>query len=95
MCFDLEDDQCGRCTVLPTQLKAPGGEAMTAILQKMILSKNEAMLTAEEELVWAREWFRADCAARAVQTCQDAARHYISIRDARAAVITLMRAHSI
>ena len=32
------------------------------------------MLTAEDELVWARELFRADYAARAIRTCQDAER---------------------
>ena len=41
---------------------------------KKVLRKNEAMLTAEEELVLARELFRADCAARYIRTCQDAER---------------------
>jgi hypothetical protein len=55
---------------------------------KKVLRKNEAMLTAEEELVLARERFRADCAARAIRTCQDAERHYIRIQDARATVVS-------
>ncbi len=37
-----------------------------------VLSKNEAMLTAEDKLVWARERLRADCAARAIRTYQEA-----------------------
>jgi hypothetical protein len=36
------------------------------------LSTNEAILTAEDELVWARERFHADCAARAISTYQEA-----------------------
>jgi hypothetical protein len=48
-------------------------------------------LSAEDELIWARERFRADCAARAIRTC-DAEWHYTRIRDARAAVV---RAHCI
>ncbi len=50
------------------------------------------MLTVKDELVWAREQFRADCAARAIRTCQDAEWHYTRILDARAAVV---RAYSI
>ncbi len=49
-------------------------------------------LSAEDELVWARERFRADSAARATRTCEDAEWHYTRIRDARAAVV---RAHCI
>ena len=33
------------------------------------------MLTAEDELVWARERFRADCAARAIRTYMEASEH--------------------
>jgi hypothetical protein len=68
--------------------KSAGGEGSAYHISIKVLSKNEAMLTAEEELIWARERFRVDCAAaRAIRTCQ---RHYIRIRDARAA---LVRAH--
>ena len=42
----------------------------------LTLSKNKAWLSAEDELVWARERFRADCAARAIRTCEDAEWHY-------------------
>jgi hypothetical protein len=42
------------------------------------LSKTKAMLTVEDELVWARDRFPADCAARAIGTCQDAETHYIT-----------------
>jgi hypothetical protein len=49
-------------------------------------------LSAEDKLVWARERFRADCAARAIRTSEDAEWHYTRIRDARSAVV---RAHSI
>ncbi len=72
--------------------KSDGGESNDSYIVKTVLRGNEAMLTAEEELVWARKRFRADCAARAIQTCQDAERHYICILDAHAAVV---RAHSI
>jgi len=51
------------------------------------LIKNEAWLSAEDEQAWARERFRADCAARAIRTCEDAEWHYTRIRDARAAVV--------
>ena len=61
-------------------------------LSMRALSKNEACLSAEDELVWARERFQADCAARAIRTSEDAEWHYTRIRDARAAVV---RAHSI
>jgi len=44
-------------------------------------------LSAEDKLVWARELFRADCAARAIRTSEDAEWHYTRIRDARAAVV--------
>jgi hypothetical protein len=67
-----------------------GGEGDHYTLSMRALSKTEAMLTAEDEPLWARERFRADCAARAIRTCQDAERHYIRIWDARAA---LVRAH--
>jgi hypothetical protein len=40
-----------------------GGEGNDFHISIKVLSKNEAMLTAEDELVWARERFRADCAA--------------------------------
>ena len=69
-----------------------GGGGNDSYIVKTVLRKNEAMLTAEEELVWARERFRADCAARAIRTCQDAEWHYIHIQDARAEVV---RAHCI
>ncbi len=67
-----------------------GGELEHYNLSMRALSKNDAMLTAEDELVWARERFQADCAAQAIQTCQDAEWHYTRIWDARAAVV---RAH--
>ncbi len=63
------------------------GEGDHYTLSLRALSKNKAMLTVEDEMVWARERFRAACAARAIRTCQDAERHYICIRDARAAVV--------
>jgi hypothetical protein len=47
-----------------------GGDDYHTLIK--VLSKNEAMLTAEDELVWARERFRADCAARAIRTYQEA-----------------------
>jgi hypothetical protein len=56
---------------------AEGGN--DSYIVKTILRKNEAMLTAEEELLWARERFRADCAARAIRTCQDTERHYMDL----------------
>ncbi len=65
-----------------------GGELEHYTLSMRALSKNEAMLTVEDELVWARERFRAACAARAIRTCQDAESHYIRILDARAAVVS-------
>ena len=55
-------------------------------------AKRGQHLAAEDELVWARERFRADCAARAIRTSEDAEWHYTRIRDARAAVV---RAHCI
>ncbi len=51
------------------------------------LCMNEALLTAEDQLVWTREQFPADCAARAIRTCQDTLHWY-----SRAAVV---RAHII
>ncbi len=76
-------------TFYATWLKACGRGGDNYHISIKALSKNEAMLTAEDELVWAREQFRADCAARAIRTCQDAVseRHYIGIRDARAALV--------
>ncbi len=68
--------------------KSAGGEGNDYHIAIKALSKNEAVLTAEDELVWARERFRADCAALAIRTCQDAKRHYIRIRDACAAVVS-------
>jgi hypothetical protein len=50
-----------------------GGGGDDCHISIRILSKDEAMLTAEDELVWARKRFRADCAARAIRTCEDAA----------------------
>jgi hypothetical protein len=49
-----------------------GGEGDDYHISIKVLSKNEAMLTAEDELVWARERFRADFAARAIRTYQEA-----------------------
>lgn len=49
-----------------------GGEGDDCHISIRILSKDEAMLTADEELVWARERFRADCAARAIRTYLEA-----------------------
>ncbi len=48
-----------------------GGECDDYHISIKLLSKNEAMLTAEDKLVWARERFRADCAARAIRTYQE------------------------
>ncbi len=56
---------------LRTMDKSAGGEGYDSYIVKTVLRKNEAMLTAEEVLVWARERFRADCAARAIRTCQN------------------------
>ena len=46
--------------------KSAGGEGNDSYMVKKVLRKNEAMLTVEDELVWARERFRADCATRAI-----------------------------
>ena len=70
---------------LPSHQRRGGSEHCPQSLRT--LSKNEAWLSAEDELVWARERFRADCAARAIRTCEDAEWHYTRIRDARAAVV--------
>ena len=67
--------------------RSAGGESEHYPQSLRTLSKNEAWLSAEDELVWARERFRADCAARAIRTCEDAEWHYTRIRDARAAVV--------
>ena len=67
--------------------RSAGGESEHYPQSLRTLSKNEAWLSAEDELVWARERFRADCAARAIRTCEDAEWHYSRIRDARAAVV--------
>ncbi len=48
--------------------KSAGGEGDDYHISIKVLSKNEALLTAEDELVR----FRADRAARAIRTCQDA-----------------------
>ncbi len=69
-----------------------GGENEHYTESMRTLSKIEAWLSAEDELVWTRERFRADCAARAIRTCEDAEWHYTRILDARAAVV---RAHCI
>ena len=49
-----------------------GGKGDHYHISIKVLSKNEAMLTAEDELVWARERFRADCAAWAIRTYLEA-----------------------
>ncbi len=49
-----------------------GGEGDDYHISIKVWSKIKAMLTAEDELVWARERFRADCAARAIHTYQEA-----------------------
>jgi hypothetical protein len=49
-----------------------GGEGNYYDISIRVLSKDEALLTAEDELVWARERFRADCAARAIRTYLEA-----------------------
>ena len=67
--------------------RSAGGESEHYPQSLRTLSKNEAWLSAEDELVWARERFRADCAARAIRTCENAEWHYTCIRDARAAVV--------
>jgi hypothetical protein len=72
--------------------KSTVGEGNDYHISIKALRKNEAMPTVEDELVWARERFRADCAALAIRTCQNAERHYIRILYARAAVV---RAHII
>ncbi len=49
-----------------------GGEGDDYHISIRVLSKDETMLTAEDELVWARERFRADCAVRAIRTYLEA-----------------------
>ncbi len=68
---------------LRTMDKTAGREGDDSYIVKTVLRKNKEMLTAEEKPVWARELFRADCAAQAIRTCQDAERHYIRIRENR------------
>ncbi len=49
-----------------------GGEGNEYHISIKVLNKDGAILTAKDELVWARERFRADCAARAIRTYQEA-----------------------
>jgi hypothetical protein len=57
---------------LRSMAESAGGGSDDYHISIKALSKNEAMLTVEDELVWARERFRAYCAARAIRTCRDA-----------------------
>jgi hypothetical protein len=68
--------------------KSAGEEGSDHDIATKALNKTEAMRAALNELVYARERFRADCAARAIKTGQDAERRYIRIRDARAEVVS-------
>ncbi len=56
-----------------------GGGGNNHHIATKTLSKIEAMRAAEDALVCARERFRADYAALAIRTCQDAERNYIRI----------------
>jgi hypothetical protein len=58
--------------LLRSMAASAGGEGDDYHILINVLSKNEAMLTAEDELVWASERFRADCAAWAIRTYQEA-----------------------
>ncbi len=51
---------------LRTMDKSAGGKGNDSYIVKTVLLKNEAMLTAEDALAWARERSRAGCAARAI-----------------------------
>jgi hypothetical protein len=57
---------------LRSMAASAGGEGDDYHISIRVLSKDEAMLTAEDELVWARERFRADCAALAIRSYQEA-----------------------
>ncbi len=49
-----------------------GGEGDDYNISIRVLSKDEVLLTAEDELVWAHERFRADCTARAIRSYLEA-----------------------
>ena len=48
---------------------------------------NEELYNAQDELAFVRARFRADCAARAIRTAEDAEKHLRRIQAARAEVV--------
>ncbi len=48
---------------------------------------NEELYNAQDDLAYVRAQFCADCAAWAIRTSQNAEKHYLSIKVARAEVV--------